>query len=175
MGAGVESSPQQRRLLFCLGAGLSANIARCARQGAIVEAVWRKPGGAAMKALTYILYLFSALLMLSAVLIFLPWSTLNSWMAWFAPVAYPDTPLVQYTVKVFFLIMFWIGVQLAVAVARRYPVMLSTLAGLFLSAAVLCLALGWIYDVPWFFYLDALSSAALGILVVVYRARATGN
>lgn len=128
-----------------------------------------------MKALTYILYLSSALLMLSAVFIFLPWSTLNAWMALFAPVAYPDTPLVQYTVKIFFLIMFWIGVQLAVGVSRRYPVMLLTLAGLFLSAAVLCLALGWTYDVPWFFYLDALSSAALGILVVVYRARATGN
>ena len=128
-----------------------------------------------MKALTYILYLFSALLMLSAVFIFLPWSTLNAWMALFAPVAYPETPLVQYTVKVFFLIMFWIGVQLAVAVARRYPVMLLTLAGLFLSVAILCLALGWTYDVPRFFYLDALASAALGVLVMVYRARATGN
>ncbi|MCH7710754.1 MAG: hypothetical protein IH903_03875 [Proteobacteria bacterium] len=128
-----------------------------------------------MKALTYILYLFSALFMLSAVFIFLPWSTLNAWMALFAPVAYPATPLVQYTVKVFFLIMFWIGVQLAVAVARRYPVMLLTLAGLFLSVAILCLALGWTYDVPRFFYLDALASAALGILVMVYRARATGN
>ncbi len=128
-----------------------------------------------MKALTYILYLFSALFMLSAVLIFLPWNTLNAWMALFAPVAYPAAPLVQYTVKVFFLIMFWIGVQLAVAVARRYPVMLLTLAGLFLSVAVVCLALGWTYDVPRFFYLDALASAALGILVMVYRARATGN
>ena len=128
-----------------------------------------------MKALTYILYVFSALLMLSAVFIFLPWSTLNAWMALFAPVAYPSTPLVQYTVKIFLLIMFWIGVQLAVAVARRYPVMLLTLAGLFLSAAVLSLALGWTYDVHRFFYLDALSSAALGILVMVYRARATGN
>ncbi len=128
-----------------------------------------------MKALTFVLYLFSALLMLSAVLIFLPWSTLNSWMALFAPVAFPATPLVQYTVKIFLLIMFWIGVQLAVAVARRYPVMLSTLAGLFLSTAVLCLALVWTYDVPSIFYLDALSSALLGILVVVYRARATGN
>ncbi len=128
-----------------------------------------------MKALTYILYVFSAMLMLSAVFIFLPWSTLNAWMAWFAPVAYPATPLVQYTVKILFLIMFWIGVQLAVSVAKRYPVMLLTLAGLFLSAAVLCLALGWTYDVHRFFYLDALSSAALGILVVVYRSRATGN
>ncbi len=128
-----------------------------------------------MKALTFVLYLSSALFMLSAVLIFLPWSTLNAWMAFFAPVAYPETPLVQYTVKIFFLIMFWIGVQLAVAVARRYPVMLLTLAGLFLSAAILCLALGWTYDVPRFFYLDALSSAALGILVMVYRVRATGN
>ncbi len=128
-----------------------------------------------MKALPYILYVFSALLMLSAVLIFLPWSTLNAWMALFAPVAYPATPLVQYTVKILFLIMFWIGVQLAVAVAKRYPVMLLTLAGLFLSAAILSLALGWTYDVHRFFYLDALSSAALGILVVVYRARATGN
>ncbi len=45
-----------------------------------------------MKALPYILYVFSALLMLSAVLIFLPWSTLNAWMAFFAPVAYPATP-----------------------------------------------------------------------------------
>ena len=128
-----------------------------------------------MKALTFVLYLFSALFMLSAVFIFLPWSTLNAWMAFFAPVAYPETPLVQYTVKIFFLIMFWIGVQLAVAVARRYPVMLLTLAGLFLSAAILCLALGWTYDVPRFFYLDALLSAALGILVMVYRVRATGN
>ncbi|MCH8197125.1 MAG: hypothetical protein IH904_03485 [Proteobacteria bacterium] len=128
-----------------------------------------------MKALTYSLYAFSALLMLSAVFIFLPWSTLNSWMEFFAPVAFPATPLVQYTVKIFLLIMFWIGVQLAVAVARRYPVMLLTLAGLFLSTAVLCLALVWIYDVPRIFYLDALSSAALGILIVVYRARATGN
>ncbi len=51
------------------------------RQGAAVKAVWRNPGGTAMKALTYILYLFSALFMLSAVLIFLPWSTLNAWMA----------------------------------------------------------------------------------------------
>ena len=128
-----------------------------------------------MKALTFVLYLSSALFMLSAVFIFLPWSTLNAWMAFFAPVAYPETPLVQYTVKIFFLIMFWIGVQLAVAVARRYPVMLLTLAGLFLSVAVLCLALGWTYDVPRFFYLDALASAALGILVMVYRVRATGN
>ncbi len=128
-----------------------------------------------MKALTYILYVFSAMLMLSAVFIFLPWSTLNAWMAFFAPVAYPATPLVQYTVKILLLIMFWIGVQLAVAVARRYPVMLLTLAGLFLSTAVLCLALGWTYDVPRFFYLDAMSSAALGILVVIYRSRATGN
>ncbi len=128
-----------------------------------------------MKALSFILYLSSALFMLSAVFIFLPWNMLNAWMALFAPVAYPATPLVQYTVKVFLLIMFWIGVQLAVAVAKRYPVMLLTLAGLFLSAAILCVALGLIYDVPRIFYLDALSSAALGILVVVYRARATGN
>ncbi len=71
--------------------------------------------------------------------------------------------------------MFWIGVLLGVAVARRYPVMLLTLAGLFLSTAVLCLALVWIYDVPPIFYLDALSSAALGIRIVVYRSRATGN
>ncbi len=128
-----------------------------------------------MKALTIILYVFSALLMLSAVLIFLPWSMLNSWMAFFAPVAFPDTPLVQYTVKIFLLIMFWIGVQLAVAVARRYPVMLLTLAGLFLSTGVLCLALVWTYDVPPIFYLDALSSAVLGILILVYRARVRGN
>jgi hypothetical protein len=128
-----------------------------------------------MKALTFILYLFSALMMLSAVFIFLPWSTLNAWMALFAPVAYPATPLVQYTVKILLLIMFWIGVQLAVAVARRYPVLLLTLAGLFLSTAVACLALGLIYDVPPFFYLDVLSSSALGIGIMVYRARATGN
>jgi hypothetical protein len=128
-----------------------------------------------MKVLIFILYLFSALMMLSAVFIFLPWDMLNAWMALFAPVAYPATPLVQYTVKILLLIMFWIGVQLAVAVAKRDPVMLLTLAGLFLSTAVGCLALGLIYDVPPIFYLDVLSSAALGIGVVVYRARATGN
>ena len=51
-----------------------------------------------MKVLTFILYLSSALMMLSAVFIFLPWDMLNAWMALFAPVAYPATPLVQYQV-----------------------------------------------------------------------------
>lgn len=128
-----------------------------------------------MRALTIILYVFSALMMLSAVFIFLPWSTLNAWMALFAPLSYPAEPLVQYTVKILLLIMFWIGVQLAVAVKRRYPVMLLTLAGLFLSVGILCLALGWTYDVHRFFYFDAMSSALFGILIVVYRARVRGN
>ncbi len=50
-----------------------------------------------MKALTYSLYAFSALLMLSAVLIFLPWSTLNSWMEFFARFGFAGTRLVHYT------------------------------------------------------------------------------
>ncbi len=127
-----------------------------------------------MKAMKGVLYVVSALFIVSAVFIFIPWSSLNAFMGLFAPVAYPDVPIVQYTVKIFFLIMFWIGVLLAVAVHRpeQHETTLAVIGGLWLSAAVLCLALGWIYGVPRFFYLDALSSAVIGALILLYRAQA---
>lgn len=128
-----------------------------------------------MKAMQGILYVVSALFVLSAVFIFVPWASLNAFMGLFAPVAYPDAPIVQYTVKILFLITFWIGVLLAVAVHRpeRHETALAVIGGLCLSAAVFSLGLGWVYGVPRFFYLDALSSAVIGALILVYRARAS--
>ncbi|MEE8622849.1 MAG: hypothetical protein V3T27_03060 [Alphaproteobacteria bacterium] len=127
-----------------------------------------------MKAMQGILYVVSALFIVSAVFIFLPWSSLNAIMGLFTPVAYPDVPIVQYTVKLFFLIFFWIGVLLAVAVYRpeQHGTTLAVIGGLCLSIAVLSLALGWIYGVAKFFYLDALSSAVIGALILLFRAQA---
>ncbi len=67
-----------------------------------------------MSAIRNILYIASALIAASVILVFVPWSTLNAFLAWFGPFAFPDDPLVQYTVKVMMLIFFWLGVLMAV-------------------------------------------------------------
>ncbi len=128
-----------------------------------------------MQAIRWILYLFSALFVLSAVFVFLPWSTLNAFMGWFGPYAYPDEPLVQYSVKALLALFFWIGVLMFVVVARpeKYPAILLVFACLFLSFAVIALGLGWAYAVPWFFYIDAVSSVVVGALFLACRAQAT--
>ena len=121
------------------------------------------------------LYVVSALFLAPLVFVFLPWNALNAFMGLFGPFAYPDAPIVQYTVKVMLVIFFWIGVVIAVAVSRpeKYQVILLVLGLTFLSLAVFSLALGWIYGLPWFFYLDAVSSAIVGPLFLVYRSQAT--
>ena len=127
-----------------------------------------------MNAIRNILYIASALIAASVILVFVPWSTLNAFLAWFGPFAFPDDPLVQYTVKVMMLIFFWLGVLMAVAVwrAAHHELILLILAWTFMSAGGACLALGWIYGVPWFFYIDAAVSAAVGVLLILYRSQA---
>ena len=126
-----------------------------------------------MNATRNILYIASGLIAASTILVFVPWSTLNAFMAWFGPFAFPDDPLVQYTVKVMMLIFFWLGVLMAVAVRRaaHHELILLILGWTFISAGGACLVLGWVYGVPWFFYVDAAVSGAVGVLLVIYRSQ----
>lgn len=128
-----------------------------------------------MQAIKMILYAFSAFFILCGLLIFLPMDSINGFMTGFGPIAYPDAPIVAYTVKNFFLIIAAVGVLLAVAVRDpvRHQSVLLVLGGTCLAAAVLCLSLGWVYALPPFFYIDAISSAAIGLLVLVYRTQTT--
>ncbi len=127
-----------------------------------------------MNAIRNILYIASALIAASVILVFVPWSTLNAFLAWFGPFAFPDDPLVQYTVKVMMLIFFWLGVLMAAAVwrAAQHELILLILGWTFISAGGACLVLGWVYGVPWFFYIDAAVSGAVGVLAVIYRSLA---
>lgn len=127
-----------------------------------------------MNVIRIVLYAASALMLASVIMAVLPWSALNAFMGWFGPYAYPDEPLVQYTVKAMFFVFAWLGVAMAAAVRRpeENEQMLLILGLLFLSVGVFCLVTGWVYGVAWFFYLDAAFSAAVGVLFVVYRSRA---
>ncbi len=127
-----------------------------------------------MNVIRIVLYVASALMLASAILVFLPWSALNAFMGWFGPFAYPDEALVQYTVKVTLVVMFWVGVVMAVAVWRPvdFELILLILGLTFLSLGGFALVLGWVYGVPWFFYIDAAFSVAVGVLFVVYRSQA---
>ncbi len=127
-----------------------------------------------MNVIRIVLYVASALMLASAILAVLPWGTLNAFMGWFGPFAYPDEALVQYTVKVTLVVMFWVGVVMAVAVWRPvdFELILLILGLTFLSLGGFALVLGWVYGVPWFFYIDAAFSVAVGVLFVVYRSQA---
>jgi hypothetical protein len=125
-----------------------------------------------MTAIKMVLYVVSAVFMLTIILVFVPWDALNAFMGFFGPAMFPDVPIVQYTVKTFFVVWFWIGVLLWVAVRRpeQHQAVLLILGAMCASAAVFCLALGWIYGVPPFFYWDAVSCAVIAALILVYRA-----
>ncbi|MEE8203192.1 MAG: hypothetical protein V3S95_03815 [Alphaproteobacteria bacterium] len=127
-----------------------------------------------MQAIRWILYFFAALFVVTAIFVVLPWSTFNAFVGWFGPYAYPDEPLIQYSIKAMLALFFWIGVLMFVVVARpeKYPTILLVFVWLFLSFAVIALGLGWTYGVPWFFYIDAVSSAVIGALFLAYRAQA---
>ncbi len=71
-----------------------------------------------MKTVRTLLYVFSALFMLSVVFVFLPWDWLNAFMALFGEYVYPDDSLVQYTVRMMLALAFWFGVLMAAAVYR---------------------------------------------------------
>ncbi len=128
-----------------------------------------------MNAIKLVLYGVGGLCCLGALITaLLPWDTLNALIGLFGPFGFPDQPLVQYTVKTMMVIVFWIGVLIAVAVSEpeKYQLILAVLAGTFLSSAAACLAVGWIYGVPWFFYFDAVFLAVGGALLAVYRRQA---
>lgn len=124
-----------------------------------------------MTAVRVALYVLSAALMLSAVFFVLPWATMNAVIVAFGGDAYPDIPLVQYTLKSFCILAFWVGVLLAIA--TRHPLAqqktLAIFAGLGFTVAAGCLALGFVYDPGGFFYWDALSGLVLGILAWLHR------
>jgi len=126
-----------------------------------------------MKAIKGLLYLSGLLFVASVVFVFLSWGALNTFMSRFGPVTFPDDPLVQYTVRNFFLVMFWFGALIILAVHEpgRHGKVLLLLGGTCLSAAVLCLVLGLTHGLPPFFYWDVISAAVIGALLLVYRAK----
>ena len=127
-----------------------------------------------MKAVRIIIYIYALLFVASGIFVFVPWSGLNAFMQWFAPINLPSDPLIQYTMRNFFLMMFWIGILLALAARdpAQYRGVLAVLAGTMLSVAVLCFVLGNMYGLPKFFYWDVISAAVLGGLLLAYRKQA---
>ncbi len=130
-----------------------------------------------MKTVRTLLYLFSALFMLSAVVVFLPWDWLNAFMALFSEYVYPDDPLVQYTVRMMLALAFWIGVLMAAAVyrAENDPFFLLILGWTFLSLAPVTVGLVWVYQLPPLFYSDAVKLVVVGVLFLVYRRQVTSR
>ena len=130
-----------------------------------------------MKTVRTLLYVFSALFMLSAVVVFLPWDWLNAFMALFGEYVYPDDPLVQYTIRIMMALSFWIGVLMAAAVyrAQNDPFFLLILGFTFLSLAPVTVGLVWVYQLPLLFYSDAVSSVVVGVLFLVYRWQVTSR
>ena len=130
-----------------------------------------------MNAIRTVLYVVSALFVVAIVFVFLPQSSVNAFLGWFGPFAYPDDPIVQYTVRMVLVIFFWLGVLMATAVSRaeKYQLILLILGLTFFSVAGLAFGLGWVYDLPWFFYLDSVSAAVVGALLLVYRSQALGR
>ncbi len=130
-----------------------------------------------MKTVRTLLYVISALFMLSVVIVFLPWDLLNAFMALFGEYVYPDDPLVQYTVRLMMALVFWIGVLMAAAVhrAENDPLFLLILGLTFLSLVPVTVGLVWVYQLPLLFYSDAVSSVVIGVLFLVYRWQVTSR
>ncbi len=130
-----------------------------------------------MKTVRTLLYVFSALFMLSVVFVFLPWDWLNAFIALFGEYAYPDDPLVQYTFRTMMVLVFWFGVLMAAAVYRagNDPLLLLILGLTFLSLAPVAVGLVWVYRLPPIFYSDAVSSVVVGVLFLVYRRQVTSR
>ncbi len=128
-----------------------------------------------MKTVRILLYVISALFMLSVVGVFLPWDWLNALMGWFGPFAYPDDPMVQYSVKIMLAVFFWIGILMVAAVTRAEsdPLFLLIFGLTYLSLAAVVAALVPVYQLPWLMYGDAASSVLTGVLFLVYRWQVT--
>ena len=130
-----------------------------------------------MKTVRTLLYVFSALFMLSVVFVFLPWDWLNAFMALFGEYVYPDDSLVQYTVRMMLALVFWFGVRMAAAIyrAENNSLFLLILGLTFLSLAPVTVGLVWVYQLPLLFYSDAVSSVVVGVLFLVYRWQFTSH
>lgn len=118
-----------------------------------------------------VLYAASALFVLAGVFAVLPIGALNAFLGWFVPFAYPDDPLVHYSIKLMVLIMAWLGALMAFAVhgAERQGQVLLGLGAAFLSMAVLALVLIWTLALPGVFYVDPVAAAIVGALFLTLR------
>ncbi len=127
-----------------------------------------------MKPIRFILYLAAVCFIGLGGLVFLPWETLNAGMTWLVGAAYPDTPLVVYTVKISMVMLAWGGVLMAIAIAdpRAHRTMLLVFGIAFLATAVACVALVRIYALPFVYYGDAVFALPVGILMLAYRRAA---
>ncbi len=130
-----------------------------------------------MKTVRTLLYVFSALFMLSLVIVFLPWDWLNAFMALFGEYVFPDDSLVKYTVRLMMALAFCVGVLMAAAVyrAENDPLFLLIFGLTFLSLALVTVGLVWVYQLPLLFYSDAVSSVVVGVLFLVYRGQVTSR
>lgn len=124
-----------------------------------------------------VLYAAGALFVLSGVFAVLPIGSLNAFLGWFGPFAYPDDALVTYSIKLMLLIMAWLGVLMAFAVygAERHGQLLLGLGLAFLSMAVLALSLIWSLDLPAVFYADPVTAALVGVLFLTLRRQAAAG
>ncbi len=121
-----------------------------------------------------ILYLAAASFLGLGLLVFLPWETLNAGMTWLAGEAYPDTPLVIYSVKISMVMLAWWGVLMAIAIAnpRAHRTMLLVFGLAFLVVGVACVVLVRTYALPAVYYGDAAFALPIGILMLAYRRAA---
>ncbi len=121
-----------------------------------------------------VLFLAAACFIGLGPLALLPWETLNAGMAWLAGAAYPDTPLVVYSVKISMAMLAWWGVLMAVAVAapRAHRTVLLIFGLAFLAIAAACVALVQTYGLPAVYYGDAAFALPVGVLMLVHRRAA---
>jgi|GEM_PF-6943118 len=124
-----------------------------------------------------LLYLAAVCFLGLGLLVFLPWETLNAGMAWLAGEAYPDTPLVIYSVKISMVMLAWWGVLMAIAIAepRAHQTVLLVLGLAFLAVAVACVVLVRTYALSAVYYGDAIFALPVGVLMLTYRRAATEN
>ena len=124
-----------------------------------------------MTIVKYVLYLIALLFVVSGVFAVLPFPWINNYMEWAGSISFPGDPIAVYTLRSFMLVILWLGVLIYVAVREpvRHGLVLQILGGMFVTTAVLCWVLGTRYGLPHFYYYDVVSSAVLGVLLIVYQ------
>lgn len=132
-----------------------------------------------MTAIRIILYIAALFFIGAGLFVFAPFTTINAGMEWLAGAAYPETPLVVYTVKISMVMFIWWGVLMAVAIAkpRAHQTTLLVFGIAFLAVGLANVILVQVYALPAVYYGDAVFALPVGVLMLVYRqaaARAVG-